>query len=164
MAAIRAHLRVSARDRIFERALGLDESMLVRMREVAAAHPSVSRIDGRGLHWTIELHGPDWRTWRGEEAEPLASRVAARALDADALIATSGEQTSLFIAPPLIVTEEELNTIFEPFKRGHSGKVGSGLGLAIARRAVEAHGKTIHAESSGDSGCHFWFELPKASH
>ena len=66
----------------------------------------------------MELHGPDWRTWRGEEAEPLASRVAARALDADALIATSGEQTSLFIAPPLIVTEEELNTIFEALHHG----------------------------------------------
>lgn len=118
VAAIRAHLLVSARDRIFERALGLDASMLARMQEVAAAHPSVSRIDGRGLHWTVELHGPDWRTWRGEEAEPLASRVAARALDADALIATSGEQTSLFIAPPLIVTEEELDTIFEALHYG----------------------------------------------
>jgi signal transduction histidine kinase len=62
------------------------------------------------------------------------------------------------------LSPEELRTVFEPFKRGHSGKAGTGLGLAIARRAVEAHGKTIHAESSGDRGCHFWFALPKASH
>jgi hypothetical protein len=34
-----------------------------------------------------------WRDWRGEEAQPLATRVAARALEAGALIATSGEQT-----------------------------------------------------------------------
>lgn len=118
VAAIRAHLRVSARDRIFERALQLDGFMLERMQEVAKAHPSVARIDGRGLHWTVELHGPDWRTWRGEEAEPLASQVAARALEADALIATSGEQTSLFIAPPLIVSEAELTQIFEALHHG----------------------------------------------
>jgi signal transduction histidine kinase len=62
------------------------------------------------------------------------------------------------------LSQEELQTVFEPFKRGHSGKAGTGLGLAIARRAVEAHGKTIHAESSGEKGCHFWFALPKASH
>jgi two-component system, OmpR family, sensor kinase len=62
------------------------------------------------------------------------------------------------------LSPEELATIFEPFKRGHSQKPGSGLGLAIARRAVEAHGKTIHAESTSAHGCHFWFGLPKASH
>lgn len=62
------------------------------------------------------------------------------------------------------LSAEELQTVFEPFKRGHSGKAGTGLGLAIARRAVEAHGKTIHAESSGERGCHFWFALPKARH
>jgi signal transduction histidine kinase len=62
------------------------------------------------------------------------------------------------------LSPEELRTIFEPFKRGHSGKTGNGLGLAIARRAVEAHGKTIHAESTGSKGCHFWFSLPKVRH
>jgi 4-aminobutyrate aminotransferase-like enzyme len=118
VAAIRAHLRVSSRDRIFERALGLDASVLARMQEVARAHPSVARIDGRGLHWTVELHGPDWRTWRGEEAEPLASRVAARALEAGALIATSGEQTSLFMAPPLIIEEDELEKLLEALHHG----------------------------------------------
>lgn len=118
VAAIRAHLRVSARDHIFERALELDGYMLQRMREIAAAHNSVVRIDGRGLHWTVELHGPDWHTWRGEEAEPLASRVAARALEAGALIATSGEQTSLFIAPPLIIERDELAKIFDALHHG----------------------------------------------
>jgi len=62
------------------------------------------------------------------------------------------------------LSPEELRTIFEPFKRGHSGKAGTGLGLSIARMAVEAHGKTIHAESTGSKGCHFWFALPKAAH
>jgi signal transduction histidine kinase len=56
---------------------------------------------------------------------------------------------------------EELRTIFEPFRRGATSKRGAGLGLAIARRAIESQGGTIHAESPGAVGCHFWFRLPK---
>lgn len=118
MAAIRAHLRVSSRDGLYLRAAELDAVMYGRLTEVAAQHPSVERIDGRGLHWTIELHGPDWRTWRGEDANPLASRVVARALEAGALIATSGEQTSLFLAPPLVITDAELALVFDSLHHG----------------------------------------------
>jgi 4-aminobutyrate aminotransferase-like enzyme len=118
MAAIRAHLRVSSREGLYQRARELDKHMLRLLSGVAAQHPSVARIDGRGLHWTVELHGPHWRDWRGEDADPLASRVAARALQAGALIATSGEQTSLFLAPPLIVTAAELNKIVDALHEG----------------------------------------------
>jgi signal transduction histidine kinase len=59
------------------------------------------------------------------------------------------------------ISEEELRTIFEPFERGTTRKSGTGLGLAIARRAVEAQGGSIGAESPGMSGCHFWIMLPK---
>ena len=92
--------------------------MARELRRLADAHPGVARIDGRGLHWTIELHGPDWREWDGRDPDPLASRVAARTLEAGVLVATSGEQTSLFIAPPLIVTEDELMTILAAVDHG----------------------------------------------
>lgn len=118
VAATEAHVRVSARDRLAERAAGFDGWMATEMGRLAAAHPGVARIDGRALHWTIELHGPDWREWEGRDPDPLASRVAARTLEAGALIATSGEQTSLFIAPPLIVEEEELEKILEAVDHG----------------------------------------------
>ena len=59
------------------------------------------------------------------------------------------------------LSPEELGTIFEPFKRGRTEKTGTGLGLAIARRAVEAQGGSIHAESAGPSGCHFSVRLPR---
>jgi 4-aminobutyrate aminotransferase-like enzyme len=118
MPAIRAHLKISARDGLPERARQLDAVMERRLTALADAHPSVRRVDGRGLHWTVELHGPDWRDWRGEEPEPLASRVAARALEAGALIATSGEETSLFLAPPLISSEDDLARIVDAFDHG----------------------------------------------
>lgn len=118
MPAIRAHLRILQRDQLPQRARELDAVFERQLTAVAEAHPSVARIDGRGLHWTIELVGPDWRDWRGEESEPLASRVAARALEAGALIATSGEQTSLFIAPPLVIEEEDLTRIVNALDHG----------------------------------------------
>jgi len=59
------------------------------------------------------------------------------------------------------ISKEEIRTIFEPFERGTTGKSGTGLGLAIARRAVEAQGGTIQAESREPTGCHFWITLPK---
>jgi 4-aminobutyrate aminotransferase-like enzyme len=118
MAAIRAHLQVSSREGLYKRAGDLDAVMYDRLAEVAAQHPSVARIDGRGLHWTIELHGADWRSWRGEESNPLASRVVARALAAGALIATSGEQTSLFLAPPLVIADNELSVMFGALHHG----------------------------------------------
>lgn len=62
------------------------------------------------------------------------------------------------------LSPEELRVIFEPFKRAHARKPGTGLGLAIARRAIEAQGGTIHAESSAAEGCHFWFRLPRTHH
>jgi len=127
VAATEAHVRVSARERLAERAAGFDGLMAEQMRNLADAHPGVARIDGRGLHWTIELHGPDWRDWDGRDPDPLASRIAARTLEAGVLIATSGEQTSLFIAPPLIVEEEELKTILEAVDHG----------LALADEAYE---------------------------
>jgi 4-aminobutyrate aminotransferase-like enzyme len=48
----------------------------------------------------------------------LASRVAARVLEHGALIATSGEQTSLFLAPPLVISEEELTLLLDAVDAG----------------------------------------------
>ena len=127
VAAIAAHIRISHRDGIFERATEFDSVMFKALSEIAARHPSVRRIDGRGLHWTVELHGPSWQGWLGQESEPLASRVAARALQSGVLLATSGEQTSFFIAPPLVVEREELDVILAAVDEG----------LEVADRAME---------------------------
>lgn len=126
VAAIEAHIRVQAREGLWRRANEFDEYLAGEMRRLASAHPGVTRIDGHGLHWTIEFHGPSWREWEGHDPEPLASRIAARALEAGVMIATSGEQTSLFIAPPLIIERSELDKIL--------AALDYGLALADAER------------------------------
>jgi len=119
IAGLRAHLRVQQRDGLAQHARELDGVFAKTLTEIADRHPSVARIDGRGTHWTIELQGPDWRDWYADVPEaPVAARVAAAALEAGAVIGTSGEQTSLFLAPPLIIEEEEVLALLEALDAG----------------------------------------------
>jgi 4-aminobutyrate aminotransferase-like enzyme len=119
VATLRALVRVIERDGLVERVAALDTFMERHLLDIAERHPSVARVDGRGLHWTIELHGPDWRDWYADTDEPpLASRVAQRALEAGALIGTSGEQTSLFLAPALIISEKDLEQLLGALDHG----------------------------------------------
>jgi 4-aminobutyrate aminotransferase-like enzyme len=114
MAAVRTYLQVIRRDGLVERAAQLASVIGERLVAMAEKHPSVSRIDGRGMHWTIELHGPHWKDWKADTADaPIASRVSARAFDNGAVVGTSGEETSLFLAPPLIVSDDEIGQILD---------------------------------------------------
>lgn len=119
IAGIRAFLRILVQEGLIERVAQLEDWMEKRLISIAERHPSVSRVDGRGLHWTIELDGPDWREWKSDTSEPpIVSQVALRALEHGALIGTSGEQTSLFIAPPLTISDSELEQLLEALDKG----------------------------------------------
>lgn len=79
----------------------------------------------------------------------------------EVVVAVTGGELAVDVSDTCAgLSSEELETLFEPFKRGRTDKTGTGLGLAIARRAIEAQGGTIRAESPGTSGCHFWIRLP----
>ena len=117
--AMRTLLRVIQRDGLVQRVAALDSFMERRLLDIAERHPAVVRVDGRGLHWTLELNGPSWKTWYADtDQPPLASQVALRALEAGALIGTSGEQTSVFLAPALIISEPELEQLLEALDHG----------------------------------------------
>ena len=51
-------------------------------------------------------------------APPVASRVAARALEAGAVIGTSGEQTSLFLCPPMVSTDRDIDELLAALDHG----------------------------------------------
>lgn len=119
MAAVSAYLKVVSEEKILEHVKSLEKLFTRRLLAIAQKHPSVQRVAGQGLHWTVELHGPDWRTWHADTTEvPIASRVAERALEAGAVIGTSGEQTSLFLAPPLVISEQEATLLLDALDHG----------------------------------------------
>lgn len=57
------------------------------------------------------------------------------------------------------VDPEVLPHLFDRFAKSAESR-GSGLGLAIARRLVEAHGGTIHADEPAGGGTAIRFDLP----
>jgi two-component system, OmpR family, sensor histidine kinase BaeS len=58
------------------------------------------------------------------------------------------------------IPAEQLPRLFERFQKGPNSR-GSGLGLSIARKLVQAHGGTIHAESKEGRGTVFTVTLPR---
>lgn len=60
------------------------------------------------------------------------------------------------------IDEKDLETIFEPFRRSHSGTgiPGLGLGLSITKKIIEAHNGSLSVSSEKGQGSRFTIELP----
>lgn len=61
-----------------------------------------------------------------------------------------------------ILTQEEINRLFEPFYRSANaeGKTGTGLGLTLTRRIIGLHKGSLTAESNPEHGTTFIIVLP----
>ena len=143
VAAIGATVRRIAREGLVERADALDAMLRKRLGELASAHSCVRRVTGLGLHWTVDLRGENWQDWHADSSEPTpADRMLAAALDVGVLIAAN-TGASLLIAPPLIVSDSELETILVALDRA----------LAVADKTLLADGDTAaDAEASKAPG------------
>ena len=153
VAAVRAHLRVLVRDGLIDRVRELDVEVERRMSRLADEHPSVARIDGRGLHWTVELHSEgSWRDWTADTREsPIATRVVARGVEAGVLFGTSGERDSLFFAPPLIVSDSELEAIFVALDHGLELADSELDGARSQDESSHDHAGRVDADAVGQS-------------
>ena len=79
------------------------ERLLASLRAVAGA--SVKEVRGRGLMIAVELH-----------ADAGGARAVCEALRARGLLAKETHETTIRIAPPLIVTEAEADWIADQFE------------------------------------------------
>jgi adenosylmethionine-8-amino-7-oxononanoate aminotransferase len=117
-AAALATLEILEKERLVERSAVLGERALARLSQLRA-RPPVGDVRGRGLMLAVELVAdvPTRRPF--PRAQKCAERVAARAF-ADGLIvypsvgmATGTEGDAILLAPPLVVTEDEIDEMVE---------------------------------------------------
>ena len=110
VAAINEYKRLG----LLERAKDVGERFGKKLRELCAKHPSVGDVRGRGLFWAVELVKDQvTRTPFNTQAEKLAGIP----LVTDQVVAKMGTMgvvcvgwaSHLVIAPPLIITEAELD-------------------------------------------------------
>ena len=117
-AAALATLEILEREGLVERAAVMGERAMSRLQALRA-RPPVGDVRGRGLMLAVELvaDAPTRRPF--PRAEKRAEKVAARAF-ADGLIvypsvggATGTEGDAIMLAPPLVVTEGEIDEMAE---------------------------------------------------
>jgi ornithine--oxo-acid transaminase len=101
-AAAMAALAVLAEENLVDRSAELGAYFLARLRTLDA--PRVREVRGLGLWAALDLEGP---------ADVLAGALAREGL----LCSTAGEGT-LMLAPPLVITREQLDWALERLERG----------------------------------------------
>jgi 4-aminobutyrate aminotransferase len=105
-AAALATLDVIDDERLVQRAERVGAAILERLRELAAAHPCVAEVRGRGLMIAIEFAEGDALTPRPDLARGLLAEAMARNL----LLLTCGTYgQAVRIIPPLTTTDDEVD-------------------------------------------------------
>jgi taurine--2-oxoglutarate transaminase len=109
VAAIREYRRLG----LLEKSRAQGERLGARLREIAARHPAVGDVRGRGLFWAVELvRDRAQKTPFATQAEKLAGKPLVIDQVTAKLAALGvycvGWVSHLVIAPPLVITDEEL--------------------------------------------------------
>ncbi|MFD8079461.1 diaminobutyrate--2-oxoglutarate transaminase family protein [Streptomyces sp. NPDC059718] len=117
MAAGTATLAYVRRNGLAERAAELGARMLARLRALAAEHPCVGDVRGRGLMLGVELVDPDAAPGpRGvpPTAPRLAAAVRRAALERGLIVELGGRDAAVIrLLPPLTITEEQSEAVLD---------------------------------------------------
>ncbi|WP_207369331.1 ornithine--oxo-acid transaminase [Heyndrickxia coagulans] len=96
-----ASLEVIEEEKLVERSLRLGQVLLEKLREIK--HPSIKEIRGRGLFIGVELTEP--------------ARSYCEALKEEGLLCKETHENVIRFAPPLVITEEELEWAVERIRK-----------------------------------------------
>src|SRR6266542_2215450 len=99
-------------ERVIENAASMDEVLGTELRGLMERHPSVGDVRGKGLMWGIELvkdRGTKemLERWNGP-SQRVATALRSALMKRDVYVMT--RWNLMVIAPPLIITEDELRT------------------------------------------------------
>ena len=109
-AAALAVLDVIEEEDLVANAAAVGNWLRARLAELAASHPAIGDVRGRGLMTGVELVGPDGTS----PASELASRVKDAMAERGILIGTSSRQGNVLkIRPPLCITRDEARLIVD---------------------------------------------------
>jgi taurine--2-oxoglutarate transaminase len=121
VAAIREYKRLN----LLERARTVGETIGAKLRELAKKHKCVGDVRGRGMFWAVELVSDrDKKTPIGTqqakvEGKPLLiDQVTGKMMSLG--VSCVGWVSHLVIAPPLIITEEEIDRGIKALDEGLS--------------------------------------------
>lgn len=112
-AAAYATLQVMADEGLPGNAARMGEILIQGLREIQADYPVIGDVRGLGLMVAAEFVSPD-----GSPNPEAVKTVLARALDEKVLLLTCGTyDQAIRVIPPLVVTEEEIRSFLDTFRR-----------------------------------------------
>lgn len=127
-AAALAVLDVIEAEGLVANAAAIGDWLRSRLVEVAARHPAIGDVRGRGLMTGVELVGPD-----GTPATDLAARVKDEMAERGVLIGTSAREGNVLkIRPPLCITRDEVELIVTRLEEVLAHLARSSIGLAAS--------------------------------
>lgn len=117
MVAGRATMQILKRDRLDVHAGERGTQLIAGLRELAADHPEIGDIRGRGLMVGVEIVKPSVKPSGGRRAPrdgAMAARIKRAAFDDGLLIESGGRDGAVLrFLPPLIVTRSDIDEIVD---------------------------------------------------
>jgi diaminobutyrate-2-oxoglutarate transaminase len=118
MVAGQVTMEILRRDRLAEHAADVGSALMDGLREIAACHPELGDVRGRGLMIGVEIVAPAPGSSRGRQDGALAAAIKQAAFHHGLLLETGGRHGAVLrMLPPLILTHADAGAILDRLER-----------------------------------------------